>query len=60
MKLNVDVENGQKTGYFLDQKSNRVLLRNMSAGKTVLDCFSHTGGFALNATFGGAKYVTAL
>ena len=60
LKLNVDVENGQKTGYFLDQKSNRVLLRNMSAGKTVLDCFSHTGGFALNAAFGGAKYVTAV
>ena len=60
MKLNVDVENGQKTGYFLDLKSNRVLLRNMSAGKTVLDCFSHTGGFALNAAFGGAKYVTAV
>ena len=50
LKLNVDVENGQK----------RVLLRNMSAGKTVLDCFSHTGGFALNAAFGGAKYVTAV
>ena len=60
LKLNVDVENGQKTGYFLDQKSNRVLLRNMSAGKRVLDCFSHTGGFALNAAFGGAKHVTAV
>lgn len=60
LKLNVDVENGQKTGYFLDQKSNRVLLRNMSAGKTVLDCFSHTGGFALNAAIGGAKHVTAV
>ncbi|WP_270525362.1 class I SAM-dependent rRNA methyltransferase [Longibaculum muris] len=60
LKLNVDVENGQKTGYFLDQKSNRVLLRNMSHGKKVLDCFSHTGGFALNAAFGNASEVVAV
>ena len=60
LKLNVDVENGQKTGYFLDQKSNRVLLRNMSHGKRVLDCFSHTGGFALNAAFGNASEVVAV
>ena len=52
--LNVDVENGQKTGYFLDQKSNRYLVRKMSKGKRVVDCFSHTGGFALNAALGGA------
>ncbi len=58
--LHVDVENGQKTGYFLDQKDNRVLLRNMSYGKTVLDCFSHTGGFALNAAYGEASAVTAV
>lgn len=60
LKLNVDVENGQKTGYFLDQKSNRVLLRNMSHGKRVLDCFGHTGGFALNAAFGNASEVVAV
>lgn len=60
LKLNVDVENGQKTGYFLDQKDNRVLLRKMSEGKTVLDCFSHTGGFALNAAKGNAKKVVAV
>ena len=60
LKIHVDVENGQKTGYFLDQKANRVLLRNMAAGKTVLDCFSHTGGFALNAAYGQAKKVTAV
>ena len=54
------MENGQKTGYFLDQKSNRVLLRNMSHGKRVLDCFSHTGGFALNAAFGNASEVVAV
>lgn len=58
--LNVDVENGQKTGYFLDQKSNRVLLRNMAHGKRVLDCFSHTGGFALNAAYGNASEVVAV
>ncbi len=58
--LNVDIAEGQKTGYFLDQKSNRVLLRNMSQGKTVLDCFTHTGGFALNAAYGGASHVTAV
>ncbi|MDD8048412.1 MAG: class I SAM-dependent rRNA methyltransferase [Thomasclavelia sp.] len=58
--LNVDIENGQKTGYFLDQKSNRVLLRNMAHGKRVLDCFSHTGGFALNAAYGNAKHVVAV
>lgn len=60
IRLHVDVENGQKTGYFLDQKDNRVLLRNMSYDKKVLDCFSHTGGFALNAAFGGAKQVVAV
>lgn len=58
--LHVDVENGQKTGYFLDQKSNRYLLRKMAHGKTVLDCFSHTGGFALNAAYGNAKKVIAV
>lgn len=58
--LNVDVENGQKTGYFLDQKENRVLLRKMAHGKKVLDCFTHTGGFALNAAYGNAKEVVAV
>lgn len=60
LKLNVDFENGQKTGYFLDQKSNRVLLRKMSHGKRVLDCFTHTGGFALNAVYGNASEVVAV
>lgn len=60
LRLNVDVENGQKTGYFLDQKANRVLLRKMADGKRVLDCFSHTGGFALNAAYGNAKEVVAV
>lgn len=57
LKLYVDFENGQKTGYFLDQKSNRYLLRKIAKGKTVCDCFSHTGGFALNAALGEAKHV---
>lgn len=57
LKLYVDFENGQKTGYFLDQKSNRYLLRKMAKDKTVCDCFSHTGGFALNAALGEAKHV---
>lgn len=60
IQLQVDIENGQKTGYFLDQKSNRVLLRNIARNKRVLDCFSHTGGFALNAAYGNAKAVTAV
>lgn len=60
IQLNVDVENGQKTGYFLDQKDNRVLLRNMSSGKRVMDCFSHTGGFALNAAYGHASRVVSV
>ncbi|MCD7808720.1 MAG: class I SAM-dependent rRNA methyltransferase, partial [Erysipelotrichaceae bacterium] len=58
--LYVDFENGQKTGYFLDQKANRYLLRKMAHDKKVLDCFSHTGGFALNAAKGGAKEVVAV
>ena len=60
LKLHIDIENGQKTGYFLDQKSNRVLLRNIAHGKRVLDCFTHTGGFALNAAYGNASHVTAV
>jgi 23S rRNA (cytosine1962-C5)-methyltransferase len=58
--LNIDIENGQKTGYFLEQKSNRMLLQKIAHGKKVLDCFSHTGGFALNAAKGNAKKVTAV
>lgn len=58
--LNVDVENGQKTGYFLDQKSNRYLLRKIAKDKKVVDCFSHTGGFALNAALGQASKVVSV
>lgn len=57
---NVDVENGQKTGFFLDQKYNRLAVAKIAAGKHVLDCFTHTGAFALNAAKGGAASVTAV
>ncbi len=60
IKYNVDVENGQKTGFFLDQKYNRLAAAKIAKGKTVLDCFTHTGSFALNAAMGGAKHVTAV
>lgn len=58
--LNVDLENGQKTGYFLDQKFNRKSLENYVLNRTVLDCFSHTGSFALHALKYKAKKVTAV
>ena len=56
----VDFENGQKTGFFLDQKYNRLAVAKLAKGKTVLDCFTHTGSFALNAAKGGATHVTAV
>ena len=56
----VDFENGQKTGFFLDQKYNRLAVAKLAKGKAVLDCFTHTGSFALNAARGGAAHVTAV
>ena len=56
----VDVENGQKTGFFLDQKYNRLAVAKLARGRRVLDCFTHTGSFALNAAMGGAEHVTAV
>ncbi|MDD7675720.1 MAG: class I SAM-dependent rRNA methyltransferase [Eubacteriales bacterium] len=56
----VDVEHGQKTGFFLDQKYNRRAVAQLTAGMRVLDCFTHTGSFALNAAAGGAEHVTAV
>ncbi len=57
IKYYVDVENGQKTGFFLDQKFNRQAIRGLCSGAKVLDCFTHTGSFALNAAAGGAVSV---
>ena len=57
VKYLVDVENGQKTGFFLDQKYNRRAAARLAEGKTVLDCFTHTGSFALNAGLAGAAQV---
>lgn len=56
----VDFENGQKTGFFLDQKYNRLAVARIAKGRRVLDCFTHTGSFALNAARGGAEHVTAV
>ncbi len=53
----VDVEEGQKTGFFLDQKNNRAAIQRFCKGKKVLDCFTHTGSFALNAGIAGAASV---
>ena len=60
IKFIVDIENGQKTGYFLDQKLNRDNVKYYCKDKVVLDCFSNVGGFALNACKNGAKQVDAL
>lgn len=60
IKYDIDYINGQKTGYFLDQKYNRMAIRKIAKGKNVLDCFTHTGAFALNAKIGGAEKVTAV
>ncbi|MGI6075040.1 MAG: class I SAM-dependent rRNA methyltransferase [Pyramidobacter sp.] len=56
----VDFVEGQKTGFFLDQKVNRRMVASLSDGTKVLDCFTHTGSFALNAARGGARHVTAV
>lgn len=60
VKYRVDFENGQKTGFFLDQKYNRRAVARLARGKRVLDCFTHTGSFALNAALGGAEHVHAV
>lgn len=57
VKYMVDVEEGQKTGFFLDQKNNRAAIQKLCKDKTVLDCFTHTGSFALNAGAAGAREV---
>lgn len=60
IRYKVDFIGGQKTGFFLDQKLNRRAAAAIAPGKTVLDCFTHTGAFALNCALGGAKSVTAV
>ena len=57
VKYIVDVKDGQKTGFFLDQKYNRLAIQKLCKGARVLDCFTHTGSFALNAGIAGAKSV---
>jgi len=56
----IDADHGHKTGFYLDQRDNRFLLRGMVKDKIVLDCFCYAGGFALNALVGGARSVTAI
>ena len=58
--MNVDFVHGQKTGYFLDQKENRRIVRSYAKDRRVLDTFTHTGGFAINCAYAGAKEVTAV
>jgi 23S rRNA (cytosine1962-C5)-methyltransferase len=54
----VDISNGHKTGFYLDQRENRLLLRQICTGRKTLDCFSYTGGFTVNALAGNAKHIT--
>ncbi|MDA0288543.1 MAG: class I SAM-dependent rRNA methyltransferase, partial [Proteobacteria bacterium] len=56
----IDVENGQKTGFYLDQRANRAKIQEISHNKEVLNCFCYTGGFSLNALRGGARFVTSI
>lgn len=60
IKYDVDYVNGQKTGFFLDQKYNRLSASKLAKGREVLDCFTHTGAFALNCAASGASHVTAV
>ena len=60
LNFRVDVEQGQKTGFFLDQRENRQRVRELAAGREILDGFSYTGGFSIAALAGGARKVTAI
>ncbi len=60
IRFAIDLEQGHKTGFYLDQRDNRQQLRALAGGRDVLDCFCYTGGFALNALAGGARSVTAV
>jgi 23S rRNA (cytosine1962-C5)-methyltransferase len=60
LKFHVEIDAGHKTGFYLDQRDNRLLFRQLVAGKDVLDCFTYTGAFAINALRGGARSVMAV
>jgi 23S rRNA (cytosine1962-C5)-methyltransferase len=60
LKFNVNIETGHKTGFYLDQRLNRLRVRTLVQGKDVLDCFCYTGGFTINALAGGAKSVLSV
>jgi 23S rRNA (cytosine1962-C5)-methyltransferase len=60
LKFGVDIKGGQKTGFFLDQRESRAVVRDISAGKRVLNCFAYTGGFSVYAAKGGAKEVVSV
>jgi 23S rRNA (cytosine1962-C5)-methyltransferase len=60
IKYLVDIRSGQKTGFYLDQRKNRLIVRSLSSGRDVLDCFCYTGGFSLNALAGNARSVWAV
>jgi len=60
LKFSVNLAGGHKTGFYLDQRQNRLRVRQLSEGREALDCFCYTGGFALNALAGGARSVTAV
>jgi 23S rRNA (cytosine1962-C5)-methyltransferase len=60
LKFYINLETGHKTGFYLDQRQNRLRVRELSEGRDMLDCFCYTGGFTLNALAGGAKSVVAV
>jgi len=60
LKFNINLESGHKTGFYLDQRENRLRVRELAKGRDVLDCFCYTGGFTVNALKGGAKSVVAV
>ena len=60
LRFEADIARGHKTGFYLDQRANRALVRDLSSAREVLDCFCYTGGFTLNALAGGAAFVTAI
>ena len=59
-RFRVDVKRGQKTGFYLDQRENRLTLKELSDGKKILDCFSYTGAFSVHTGLGGAKEITLI